>query len=355
MLFRPSVRAGLRLAIVLCLAGCSAWADEFVTVDFPVTTRKIVAPGLSAAPRQVAAPDGMGYTEVLLRPVRKETRVALTFVFKEDGGKGPSVFWKGDASGQQVTISDDLGQGVVGMNRRTIMLPPEISNEAGRLYVMGRQDWLRRMRIDWCEPSSVLVAADQERPALLVGGAKLLDRDVTGQTVMTPPDAWFGPVLDAALMDGVVDLSESVELEVPLKGTSGNVRLRAKFLGLPLQRAVRVWVNGKPAGRMQPELPSMTDPGYVRGAKRMVYAGWREGSLFLEAGTLQDGSNTILFESPGKGVFLSGAAMEIETPVVDDVPEETPPPELAKPSPSPSPTATPAEEPAPVVSDPLSP
>ncbi len=348
MLFRSPARAAFSFAAVVCLASLSARADEFVTIDFPITGKRIVAAGLSATPRQVATPDGLGYAEVLLRPVRKDYRVLLTFIFNEEGGKGPAVFWSGDVSGQQVTISDNLAQGVSGLNRRTIALPAEITNESGRLYVMGRQDWLRRLRIDWCEPASVLVAADQERPALISGGGVLLGRETTGQAVMTPPDAWFGQVLDAALQDGVIDLSENTELEVPLKGAAGRIRLRAKFLGLSLGKSVRVWVNGKLAGRMQPLLPSLTDPGYVRGAKRTIYAGWREGAIFLEAGTLVEGKNTILFESPGKGVFLSGAAMEIESPATDDEPaEETTPEAAASPAPSATPSSTSVPEASP--------
>ncbi len=311
------------LGVALCLGVAGARADEFVTVDFPVSGKKIVSSGLSAPPHQVATPDGIGYAEISLRPIRKSYRVFLTFIFNEDGGRGPAVFWTGDVSGRQVTISENIAEGIVGLNRRTIALPGEITAEAGRLYVMGRQDWLARLRIDWCEPSTVLVAADQERPALLAGGARLLDRDVTGQPVMTPPDAWFGQVFDAALQDGVADLSENTEVVVPLKGAGGRTRLRARFLGLPLSRSVRVWVNGKLAGRMQPALPSLTDPGYVRRGKRTTYAGWREGALFLDEGVLKDGDNSVIFESPGKGVYLSGAAMEIEAPEAEEAPAET--------------------------------
>ena len=111
----------------------------------------------------------------------------------------------------------------------------------------------------------------------------------------------------------MADLSESTEFVVPLKGATGRARLRAKFLGLPLGRSVRVWVNGKLAGRMQPVLPGLTDAGYVRRDHRTTYAGWREGALFLDEGKLIEGKNSIVFESPGKGVYISGAAMEART------------------------------------------
>jgi hypothetical protein len=340
MFFSRPLRHAAGLAFFAGLVAASAWADESVTIDFPIRQSDIVAEGLSAPPRQVAAPNGDGYAEVLLRPVRKGDRIFLTFVFEEKDGKGPSVFWSGDATGKQVTLTDNLAEGVSGLNRRTFALPDEVAREAGHLYIMGRQDRLLRLRIDWLQPSETFVATDQERPALILGGAAQLDRDLTGQAKMTPPDAWLGSVLDAALQDGVADLSENIELVVPLKAEPGQTRLRAKFLGLPLGRSVRVWVNGRIVGRMQPETPSLTDPGYVRRGRRIAYAGWREGALVLAPGVLQKGENTILFESPGKGVYLSGAALEImseETDAPLAPPLELPAPEVS-PTPVPSPT-----------------
>ncbi len=354
--------SGRWLAAVLCLLGTMARADDSVTIDFPVSGEKLTAEGLSAPPRQVATPDGLGYADVLLRPVRRSNHVFLTFVFEEDGGKGPAVFWSGDVSGKQVTLTGNLAEGVVGLNRRTIELPDEIAREAGHLYIMGRQDRLLRLRIDWCEPSQSFVAADQERPELVMGGAMKLDRDLTGQAPMTPPDAWFGRVLDAALQDGVADISQNTELVVPLKGTVGEARLRAKFLGLPLGKAVRVWINGKLAGRIQPLLPSLTDPGYVRrGGKRATYAGWREGALFIEPGALKNGDNSILFEAAGKGVYLSGAAMEIQSSsAATEAAKTDGPPESAEVAPSRPPDAkleappAPSPSPEPIPPPPLS-
>lgn len=347
---RPFAGPALLAAGLFALAALALRADEFATIDFPISGRKITASGLPSPPRQVAKPDGFGYAEVLLRPVRRDSRVFLTFIFREEAGvRGPAVFWNGDASGERVTISENLGEGVVGLNRRTILLPPAVSNEPGRLYIIGRQDLLLRLRIDWCDPKATLVAADQEQPALFLGGTTLLDRDVTGQAAMTPPDVWFGRVLDASLQDGVAELSENTELVVPLKGLAGTARLRARLLGLPLGKGVRVWVNGKLAGRLTPVVPSLTDPGYIRRDKRTAYAGWREGSLLLEAGRLKDGENSIIFEAPGGSVYLSGAALEIES--ADDgnlPPAETEalgsasPGTSARPEFAPVPTPTPA-------------
>jgi len=335
---------GLWLTAWLCLAGSTVFAQEFVTINFPFKGEELFARGLAAPPRQVTTPDGVGYAELWLRPLHKSTRVFVTVVFEEDAAGGPALFWTGDSTGRQVTIAENLGEGVRGLNRRTIQLPDEIAGQAGRIFIMGRQDRVLRVRIDWTEPSTAFVASDQEPPSLIQGGAIKLDRELTGQQQMTPPDAWFGPVLDAALQDGVVELSDNTEMVVPLKGSVSEARLRAKFLGLPLGRSVRVWINGKFAGRMQPDLPSLTDPGYLRrNGKRTAYAGWREGALFIEPGTLRDGENSIVFESPGKGIYISGAAMEVES-VPDETPKESAP-AAGSPTPAPEPSPTPEQAP----------
>ncbi len=337
MYLSPNGRARCWLAALFFLLVAGVQAQESVTFDFPLKGETPAVMGLSAPPRQVATPDGLGYVELPMRPARKGNEVFLTIVFDEADGKGPAVFWSGDSSGNQVTIAADLAEGVSGLNRRTIELPQEVVAEAGRIYVMGRQDRLLRLRIDWCEPMASFVAADQETPRFVQGGAVKLGRELTGEQAMTPPDVWFGRVLDAALQDGVVELGEDTELVAPLAGAVSEARLRAKFLGLPLGKSVRVWINGKLAGRMQPALPSLTDPGYVRrGGKRAVYAGWREGAVFIEPSLLRSGENSIVFESPGRGVYLSGAALEMQA-VVSDMPEEA----EAGGSPSPTPVPTP--------------
>lgn len=315
--------AGLAAAMVASVP--DARADDFALIDFPINARKKTPDRLASAPRQVATPDGIGYAEVVLNPARKDERVFLTFVFDEDGRTTSlGVFWRGDQSGEQITLSKNLAEGVRGLNRRTIPLPPEAGEEGGRIYITGRQDRLLRMRIDWCEPVATFVASDQERPALVAGGRPHVERDLGGDPILSPPDAWLGNVLDAALQDGVSELSEPVEFVVPLEGPAESARFRARFLGLPLGRGVRVWVNGEFAGRMVPDAPPLTDPGYVRKAGQTVYAGWREGGLYIEPGVLKEGDNSILLQATDSGVFIRGAAIEIEASPVSEVPVETP-------------------------------
>ncbi len=239
---------GLALAGLACAFVSTAWADGSLTIDFPIRKKDIAAEGISAPPRQVSSPSGDGYAEVLLRPVRKGDRIFLTFVFEEKDGKGPSVFWSGDVSGKQVTLAENLAEGRGGAEPPHIRAARRGRERGWPLYIMGRQDRLLRLRIDWLQASQTFVATDQERPALIPGGTPHLDRDLTGQAKMTPPDAWFGPVLDAALQDGVADFVGEYRARRAAEGRARPARLRAKFLGLPLGRSVRVWVNGRIVG-----------------------------------------------------------------------------------------------------------
>lgn len=316
------------LAAVMIASFPDVRADDFALIDFPISGRKKTPERLASAPRQVATPEGIGYAEVVLNPARKGERVFLTFVFDEDGkSTSLGVFWRGEGSGEQITLSKNLAEGVKGLNRRTIPLPAEAGEEGGRIYITGRQDSLLRLRIDWCEPVATFVAPDQERPALVAAGRPYLERNLGGEPVMSPPDAWLGNVLDAALQDGVAELSEPVEFVVPLDGMTGSARFRARFLGLPLGRGVRVWVNGEFAGRVVPDAPPLSDPGYVRKAGRTIYAGWREAGLYIEPGVLKEGENSILVQAVDPGVFLRGAAIEIEAAPVAEEPVEAPAPE----------------------------
>lgn len=320
------------LAVAMGASFPDASADDIATIDFPINGRRKTPDRLAAPPRQVSTPEGIGYAEILLRPARKDEQVFLTFIFEEDENSRLGVFWRGEGSGEQLTLSKNLAEGVEGLNRRTISLPATATEEGGRIFITGRQDQLLRVRIDWCEPVRTFVAPDQERPELVAGGRVHLERDLGGEPALSPPDAWFGQVLDASLQDGTADLTEPVEFVVPLDGTVGSARFRARFLGLPLGRAVRVWVNGAFAGRMIPDAPSLSDPGYVRKAGRTVFAGWREGGLFIEPGLLKAGDNSIIVQGADEGVFLRGAAIEIEAPPFsEEFVEEVSRPELPDP------------------------
>ncbi len=296
------------------------------TVDLPIRGPLVFPEGLMAAPRQVTTPDGNGYAEFLLLPGREDEQLFVTIIFEEDGTEGPSMFWTGDVSGEQVTVSTGLAEGVSGLNRRTVRLPGEATREAGRVYLSGDQRKILRVRLDWVAPTGVYVASDEQRPDLIAGGRTLFDQELTGGELLAAPDAWFGDVLDASLLEGVASLAGNVEFVVPLSAPGEQALLKAKFLGLAPGASVKVWVNGKLAGRLQPAVPVLTDPGYVRlRSGRMAYAGWREGAMVLDDGLLVEGDNSIVIETAKRRSFIRDAALQLRVAAPE------PEPELAKP------------------------
>ncbi len=310
----------------LLTASFGAYAAGTLTVDLPIRGPLVYPEGLMAAPRQVASPDGRGYAEFLLMPGAKGEELFITVIFAEDGSEGPAMFWIGDVSGEQVTLSTGLAEGVSGLNRRTVRLPAEVLREAGRVYLSGDQRKILRVRLDWVAPTGVFVASDVQRPDLIAGGQMLFNQEMTGSEVLAAPDAWFGDVLDASLLDGVAALDGNVEFVVPLSAPGEQALLRAKFLGIAPGGSVKVWVNGKVAGRLQPLVPALTDPGYVRlRSGRMAFAGWREGSIVLDDGLLKEGENSIVLETAKKRSFVRDAALQLRVAPATPEPEIEPP------------------------------
>ncbi len=288
------------------------------TIDFPIDAPREVPLGLGALPIQVTAPDGMGYAEFFLLPVPEDQELFLTIIFKENGKSGPGIVWTDSVTEEQVTVSADLAEGVVGLNQRTIRLPSQIASRSGRLIITGNQKNLLRARLDWIAPTSVFVAADQEAPELISNGRTFTGQELSGGEQLALPDAWFGDVLDAPLQEGVLALDGNVKFIVPLNRPPEQSLLRARFLGLPLAASVKVWINGKLAGRIQPMVPLLSDAGFVRlGGGRIAYAGWRAGALLIDDGLLKAGDNAIVIESPRKGGFLRDAALQVRVPIVN--------------------------------------
>lgn len=312
---------------VILAAVSVGWAAGTLTVDLPIRGPLVYPEGLMAAPRQVTSPDGQGYAEFLLLPAARGEALFVTIIFEEDGTEGPAMFWIGDVSGEQVTLSTGLAEGVLGLNRRTVRLPTEVLGEAGRIYLSGDQRKILRVRLDWVAPTGVFVATDEQRPDLVAGGRILFDQEMTGGEALAPPDSWFGDVLDAALLEGVASLDGNVEFAVPLTAPGEQALLRAKFLGLAPGASVKVWVNGELAGRLQPVVPSLTDAGYVRlRSGRVAYAGWREGSIVLADGLLREGENSIVIETAKKRSFIRDAALQLRVAPVAPA-EASPKPE----------------------------
>jgi len=309
----PLLRPG-RIALILLLACCGlVQAEDMLVVDFPIRAPVGAVPErLEGPPRQVVAPDGTGYAEFSLLPIREDFDLLVTVIFREDQEKGPSLFWIGDTPSRQVNLSDDLAEGVRGYNQRSVMIPKEVSSMAGKLIVHGDQPKILRVRLDWAPARKVYATTDQRPVTFIMSDRLLQNTDLTGQRPLGLPDIWFGRILEASLQEEPESLSENLEFVVPIEQPVAQGLFSAKFLGLPLDQAVEVWINGTKIGNLQPFLPALSDPGYLSDESgNPVYAGWRTGALHMAPDLLKAGENSIVIVAPDGEVFLRDAVLQL--------------------------------------------
>lgn len=299
--------------LVTSLAGAATClAAESITVDLPIKSSLKLPARLATAPQQVVSPDGTGYALFSMLPETEGESLFVTVVFREDGKDSPAIFWTGEEAGQQTTLCENLAEGVTGLNQRTIAIPANLADFAGKLVITGEQSKILRVRLDWIPASPVFVAADQPPVSLIAGERAQAASELTGARPEGLPDTWFGSLLDAPLQSGAEAIEESVEFVVPLDASATQVLFRAKFLGLPFDQSVTVWINGQTAGSIQPVIAPLSDAGYLMNDKGEIsYAGWRSGAIIIPASLLKTGENSIQIESKAAGVFIRDAALQL--------------------------------------------
>lgn len=310
----PSIRMTIRHLLIVCgmlvLGAGSLRSADTASFDFPIKDSSDIPPRLANPVKQIVSSDGIGYTIFALQPANPGEEVLVTVVFEDGAEGGPSLLWIDD-SGQQVTLSASLSDGVEGKNQRTVAIPVASALSGGRLVISGDQSKILRARIDWLAPLPTLAAADQ-RPGRYLLNDRLIPVDaVNGQPPVVEPDAWIGKVFEASLQEEPAAIDEAVEFVVPLGAAASQVRLTARFLGLPLDQGVTVWLNGTYMGELRPEVPSLNDAGYVvDDSGGSTYAGWRAGSLLIRASDFQQGDNSLVLSTKATGVYVRDAALQ---------------------------------------------
>ncbi len=307
-----SVAPGLLavLAVFLLVAG-SVRAADTVSFDFPITDSTAVPARLASPVKQIISSGGVGYTIFALQPANPGEEVVITVVFEDGAEGGPALLWIDD-SGQQVTLSASLSDGVQGKNQRTVAIPAASALSGGRLVISGDQSKILRARLDWLAPVPAFAAADQ-RPGRYLLNDRFIPADAAnGQPPVAEPDAWLGKVYEAFLQEEPAAIEGAIEFVVPLGTPASQVLLTARFLGLPLDQGVSVWLNGEYVGDIRPQIPSLNDPGYIIDESGgSTYAGWRAGSLLIRASDFQQGDNSLVLSAKSSGVSIRDAALQL--------------------------------------------
>ncbi|GAT34256.1 hypothetical protein TSACC_22681 [Terrimicrobium sacchariphilum] len=310
----PDARSVARTALAIFSAVMLVWtplqAADTASFDFPIKDSADIPARMAGPVKQIISSDGIGYTIFALQPATPGEEVLATVVFEDGPEGGPALLWIDD-SGQQVTLSSSLSDGVEGKNQRTVAIPVASALSGGRLVISGDQSKVLRARLDWLSPVSTVAAADQ-RPGRYLVNDRLVPVDaVNGQPPVAEPDAWIGKVYEAFLQEEPASVEGGVEFVVPLGEPASQVLLSARFLGLPLDQGVSVWLNKKYIGELHPQVPPLTDAGYVVDESGdSSYAGWRTGSLFIRASDFQQGDNSLVISSRATGAYIRDAALQ---------------------------------------------
>lgn len=309
---RPKARSvGWGMLAAIFLAVGSLVAADTASFDFPIKDSAEVPARLASPVKQIVSSGGVGYTIFALQPANPGEEVLVTVVFEDGAEGGPALLWIDD-SGQQLTLSANLSDGIQGKNQRTVAIPVASALSGGRLVISGDQSKILRARLDWLAPVPTLAAADQ-RPGRYLMNDRLIPVDaVNGQPPVVEPDAWIGKVYEAFLQEEPAAMDGAVEFVVPLGAPASQVLLSARFLGLPLDQGVSVWLNGEYVGELRPQTPSLNDPGYITDESGgSVFSGWRSGSLLIRASDFQQGDNSLVLSAEVSGVSIRDAALQL--------------------------------------------
>lgn len=307
--------SAIRLAAILLVAawgGQVARANDVWISDLPVAASSVPSSRFAQPPSQQSDESGDGFLVLPLQPVVADQDLLVTLLFQEGFEKGPAVFWKNETSGEQVTLSENLAEGVEGPNQRSLLIPASLTNSPGRLVIQGRREQLLRIRLDWAIPRVVTAAADQRPISFIAADRLLASTELDGLPPLSLPDSWFGQVIEASLQEEPLALGEAVEFVSNLDQSASQALLLTKVLGLPLDADIPVWLNGSLAGHLRPALPSLTDPGYLNDSQgSAIYAGWRTAVLSLSADHLKPGDNSIVIGAAGALVFIKDTSLQL--------------------------------------------
>jgi len=291
------------------LVVCSARAQS-VRLDFPMQGAQGVPLGFSAPPTE-----SRDRIELPLRGLAPEASLFATFVFEERGGDSIIITWLPEGGGPPRVLSSNLCEGVRGWNQRTLRIPAEISEEPGRIVIHegSVNPLVRTVVLRWLSPQAVFVDGLPSQARLVnIDGRVLSDEQIDGESFLSPPDAWFGNVIEAYWHSGVEAMDQPLQFDVPIERRPDAVVLRVEMLGLASGAGAQVWVNEQFAGSLVPATSDLRDPGYFRDAGGTIrYAGWRKAALLVDPALLKDGNTSVVIESLPGSVFLKNTAFQL--------------------------------------------
>jgi hypothetical protein len=226
--------------------------------------------------------------------------VLLTVVFDDGSGGFLRVIRQdGDAA---ETIAENLYEGTGLPDQRTLLLRNVGAQGATKIVFQasGAAQPLRRLVWEWPRPQAVAILG--EAPALVRERSTLTAGEVSGQPLPAPRPMIDIDYTSMPLLNQPARVQGDASFAVALGNPPAHARLAAKILGLPLDRQLDCWVNGRRIGTLAAILPTLQDPAYLLPTGQdAALASWRRASLYLPASAWQPGENRIEFHPTDNG------------------------------------------------------
>jgi hypothetical protein len=301
----------IALAAGLWIVPYPATADTFV-FD-PTTSSKLDIPAWMGE-RPVAVAKDRAELSFPVTPGAEDDDIALTVVFNEEPGAYLSVFWQTEQGDRQL-LCDNLLENIGLPNQRTLLISRPTMGGPGKIVLQSSTRFLNviRVRIDWVRPGVVRLVDSAPNGALVMNGGKMFaPEEVDGSRLTPVADSWEGKILTTSITDGAERIENGVSFPVTIPTHLKRARIEVMVNGLPLNGALKVWLNGQVVGTLSFEVPDLTDPGY--GAENIgQFVGWRKGALYLPPTQLVIGDNQFQFEGPaGNPIAIRDFLLQVQ-------------------------------------------
>jgi len=230
---------------------------------------------------------------------------ALTVIFEDNGDGGPVVEWE-PKEGGRILLSSGLGMtGLpIGLNARTLLLTQSLDLDGGSIRVSfaGRFQRLLSLSLRPAKQFAIASLDDSFQPALFLGNDRVIGAaEVSGMDEQAKHgDSQKGDLIHAELSASPqrLDLAQgdaSLEFVVPLSTPPKGSYLHTGVAGLDPSSWIKVEINGISCGALGMSSFPLDDPHVVlTDSGKLLFAGWRQASLFIPGELWKEGDNSIV-------------------------------------------------------------
>lgn len=284
--------------LAFCLGLSALSAQESFRLDLPLTESAVSPSWLHWSMPDSDPLSQLACTLTPPYPIGQELLVTVLF---EDS---PDSFLRiiRQTGETAETLTENLLEGVTGINQRTLHLkqlapdsPTTITFQAG-----SRTLPIRRLVWQWVKPR-VILADDNAREVVAVRGSLTLrGEEISGAALPTPLVKFQPNFVSVPLVDQPELIGEGVSFLVILPQAPTQTRFALQTMMAQVGDRLSCWLNGRRVADGSPQLPSLTDEGYLLNSLR--YAGWLPTTIHLPAELWRVGENLLeLFPISAQG------------------------------------------------------